>query len=129
MQKSSNTITWIGRSTNKAVTAEVTRVVLFHSKSERQIGRITIALDYGPRRYRIALTRQEGNQFQGTCEKFEHVSERLVDKAAVSCSLFDSLQAHALLLGGSAWVDDSGEESDWMGKFEAVQRVIHSEEE
>lgn len=72
----------------------------------------------------MILDRQESGEFEGTCEKIERESELLVEAKPLRCCLHDSLEASALILSLTPWVDDLQKEADWMGHFENVQRVI-----
>jgi hypothetical protein len=127
MHPKSNTITWFSRSTKQRRVVEVTSVALLHLPGEREAGRITVVFEDGPHRCRISLVRQPDRKFRGTCEKFTRDSDRPIRSEPLSCILLDSLETHALTLSMSPWVDEGQDESDWMGHFKNVQRVVCSE--
>lgn len=119
-----NIITWFIRNTQQATETDVDCVVLLHYRGEREAGRLTIVFNRGSYRCRMILKRGADNRFTGTCDRFAQESEKWIEATPVSCCLFDSLEADALTLSVSPWVDDDRQEFDWMGRSENVQRVI-----
>jgi hypothetical protein len=124
-----DTITWITRNTNRPTVVDVDCVVLLHYRGEREAGRLTITFSRGSYRYRMILKREEDRGFTGICDRFAQESEQWIEGIPVRCCLFDSLEADALTLSLSPWVDDDRQESDWMGRFENVQRMICKDQE
>ena len=119
-----NTITWITRQTKQITQADVSCAELLHTRGEREADRLVLRFDSGPYRYRMVLDRREDRPFEGFCERYDRECERLLDTITVSCCLLDSLETDALAMGLTPWVDDNQEESDWMGRFQNVRRVI-----
>ena len=118
-----NSITWVGRTSKAFLTAEPVRAFFFHSKDQREVLRLTMEFDYGPFLFRIKAVRQENRSFHGSAEKYEHSTTKLLIKMPVAFCLLDSLGAHALTLSKEPWIQDDGEQCDWMGRFDSVRRV------
>jgi hypothetical protein len=129
MHPKPNTITWISRTTQQITVADVESVLLLHPRGEREAQRLTITFAMGFSRYRMELVRDEYRRFNGICKRFEDGGEKLLDSKPVSCILLDSGEEAALTLSHSPWVDDNQDESDWMGNFDGVRRVIHKASE
>lgn len=77
--------------------------------------------------YSISLDRGEGNQFNGEFQRVEKGSMRPVSEGRISCSLFDSASASALLLGTSVWTDSGDYEFDWKADLKQIQRLPYEE--
>lgn len=102
----------------------MTRVELLHTEGEREANRMLILFESGLYRYRMALVRVEDGRFEGPCERFLREDERLVDAKPIRCLLLDSLEERALVMSLSPWMDDNDQESDWLGQFKNVCRLI-----
>lgn len=102
----------------------MTRVELLHIGGKREASRMLLLFESGTHRYRMALVRVEDGRFEGPCERILREGERLIDAKPIRRLLLDSLEESALVMSLSPWVDDNQQESDWLGQFNHVCRVI-----
>ena len=119
-----NTIAWATRPTNVQSRANLSCVDLLHPHGGREANRMLLMFESGPYRYRMAVDRVEDGRFEGPCQRCQRDEERLLDAKPIRCLLLDSLEEVALVTGLSPWVDDNQQESDWLGPFKKVHRVI-----
>jgi hypothetical protein len=119
-----NTITWVTRNSRRAAQVGVSRVDLLHTRDGREANRMLVVFDSGLYRYRMVLNRVEDGRFEGPCERFLREEDRLIDAKPVRCLLLDSLGKSALVMSLSPWVDDEKQESDWLGHFKNIRRLI-----
>jgi hypothetical protein len=101
---------------------DVESAVFLHRSGQREAGRITLVFHSGPHRCRLALERREDGQFEGVLHRVRPDTEKPVELIPVLCSLCDTLQRKALLLGATDWVED-GQAYHWMVNLDSVQRL------